>query len=168
MKRLFAAAAVVFLVIFTAGLASADLTFPITFNEGALYFVSVSTSPSLAANIATDSEATITLYQEVGTSPEPTFYYGTFATDLGITSGTQYTFTFTAILDCDGKYRITGTDTSGDLLRATAGFGRGGFDKFEWHHKWGKCLALQGAIILAPGTASAATYSFEGKLSPSE
>ena len=175
MKKLLAAAAVVFLGIFTAGLASAALTFPITFDQGALYFINVSGG---TATITTDNgtgnappgQATITLNQEVGTSPEPTFYFGTLATNLGSTATTPpvYTFNFTAILDKDCKLRITGTDASGDLLRATAGFGPAGFDKFECHHKWKKCLPLQGAIILAPGTTSASNYSFEGKLSPSE
>ena len=179
MKKLLTITATVFLTIFTAGMALASTSattststttspFPATFNSGALYFVNSkgAVATDNGAGNKTPGVATITINQAKTASSEPAFFYGTFATDLGVTatSTNTNTFTFTATLGDDGYLHITGNDTNGDLLRAVCKIG-GNMSTPQNSAREEQSINLRGAIITAPGSDTATTYSFAGALS---
>ena len=176
MKNLLTVTAIVFLLIFSAGFASAgSATTPVfmdTFNMGALYATNSSgiiTMDNGAQNTTSYGAATVTLKQATTTPPEPNFFYGTLTTAIGLSSSSSAstssnTFAFTAILGSDGQFHLSGTDTAGDLLEATASLQAFPAQRFPVHNKV-TSLYLQGVIITEPATTTAATYSFKGTLS---
>ncbi len=178
MKNLLTVTAIVFLLIFSAGLASAESSttsiFPDTFEVGALYATNSSgsiTTDNGAQSATSYGAASVTLKQAPTTPPEPNFFYGTLTTVIGVsstssTSTSSNTFAFTAILGGDGQYHLSGTDAAGDLLEATAALKALSFQRLSVQSpNKVKSLHLQGVIITEPGTTTASAYSFEGTLS---
>ena len=186
MKKLLTFTTTVFLTILTAGIALASTStpastspFPATFNSGALYFINSAGAVATdnGAGNTTPGVATVTVNQAQTTSPQPALFYGTLATDLGVTTTsttttttastptTTNTFTFTAILGDDGNYHITGTDTNGDLLQAVCRIRNNRNAYQQKSSQEGPSLSIRGSVITAPGSSSATTYSFAGRLS---
>ncbi len=158
MRKLLIGSAIVFLVIFTAGLATAGQSaalFPFTTTTGTLYFISGT------GTVTSDTTATITLNEATVTSGEPTnLFWGTLT--LTPVTGTPLTFDIAATSEGGGLFRITGSTTSGASLSAEG--------TLEWRrghsrrsHASSPSITLRGSIL--DGT----TFSgrFEGVLSQS-
>ena len=161
MRKLLTGSVIVFLMIFTAGLATAVQTasvFPFITTTGTLYFVSGTGA------VTSDARATITINQATVTSGEPTnFFWGTLTlTPLG---STPLTFDIAATSDWGNTFRITGSTTSGATLSAegTIQWPRR-HGRFGWSHASPPSITLHGSIL--DGTTF--TGRFEGVLSQSD
>ena len=179
MKNLLTVTAIVFLLIFSAGLASAESSttsiFPDTFEVGALYATNSSgsiTTDNGAQGTTSYGADSVTLKQAPTTPPEPNFFYGTLTTVIGVsstssTSTSSNTFAFTA-----NPSAVTVSTISAELigwricLEAAAALQALSVQRssVQSQNKV-KSLHLQGVIITEPGTTTASAYSFEGTLS---
>jgi hypothetical protein len=161
MRKLLIGSAIVFLMIFTAGLATAAQSaslFPFTTTTGTLYFVSGT------GTVTSDTTAAITLNQATVTSGEPAnFFWGTLT--LTPVTGTPLTFDIAATSGEGELFHITGSTTSGATLSAEG--------TIEWRRHSGRhartrvsapSITLGGRIL--DGTTF--TGRFEGVLSQSE
>ena len=122
MRKMLIGSAIVFLMIFTAGLTTAwqpASLFPFTASTGTLYFI------SRTGTVTSDNTtAKITLNEATVTTGEPTnFFWGTL--ELTPVTGTTLTFDIAATRDEQGVFHITGS-TSGATLSAEG--------TIEWPH----------------------------------
>ncbi len=160
MRKLLIGSAVVFLMIFTAGLATAVQTapvFPFTTTTGTLYFVSGT------GTVTSDATATITLNQATVTSGEPTnFFWGTLT--LTPVTGTPLTFDIAATSEGGDTFRITGSTTSGATLSAE------GTIQWPRHHGRSRAHVSPASISLVGSILDSTTFTgrFEGVLSEAE
>jgi hypothetical protein len=161
MRKLLIGSAVVFLMIFTAGLATALQSaslFPFITTTGTLYFVSGT------GTVTSDATATITLNQATVTTGEPTnFFSGTLT--LTPVASTPLTFDIAATSDWGDTFRITGSTTSGATLSAE------GTIQWPRHHgRFGRGHASPPSISLVGSILDGTTFTgrFEGVLSQSE
>jgi hypothetical protein len=161
MRKVFISGAVIFLMIFTAGLATATepaSIFPFTTTTGTLYFI------SNAGTVTSDATtATITLKEATVTTGEPTnLFWGTLAFTPA-SGGALLTFDIAATRGEEGVFHITGatadataTLTAQGKIECVRHFNKSTKTKSETYS-----IALGGSIL--DGTTFAGR--FEGVLS---
>jgi hypothetical protein len=162
MRKLLIGSTIVFLLIFTAGLASADgpakITFPFTtITGGTLYFISdlgVVTSDSTTPT----TPLTITIYQATVTTGEPTnLFYGTLKMNPG---AGLLTINFAATQEDANLFHITGTDGAGTFVVATGTI----LETCSKTAPHKQVLSIQLTGSIRAGTTTTTTYRFEGTL----
>jgi hypothetical protein len=168
MRKLLIESMIVFLLIFTAGLASADesakLTFPFTtITGGTLYFISdlgvVTSESTTPTTPPTPTPPTITIYQATVTKGEPTnLFHGTLK--MNPTGTALLTINFSAIQEDANLFHITGTDGAGTFVVATGRILETCVKTAP--HKEVLSIQLTGSI--REGTTTTTTYRFEGTL----